>query len=181
MLRYVTRKHCRNFWDSHPKYINENYLLFWPPTVPAREFTSAYFPYLCSCVCVGHNANKPFECVRFWTTSSFLELRKHRVATASCGLIMSVLGVTKLMQRLRAAESEVSSVMCRFVTEELTSQRRQWYQVQRFPNLVARGPLLASDNSYWSSYSSHVNTECPDDRYPKWKLEVFGTVGNFHS
>jgi hypothetical protein len=41
---------------------------------------------------------------------------------------------------------------------------------QCFPNLFARGPLLDSKNNHGSSHLAHINTECPDDRYPKLKI-----------
>jgi hypothetical protein len=88
--------------------------------------------------------------VRFWAKSSFLECVNMVEPLKAAGLLWVILGVTKLTRELSVAENEVSSVMCRSVTEELTPGRRQWYQVRRFPNFVARRPLLDSVNSYGS-------------------------------
>lgn len=153
-------KHCRNFWDPRPKHIDGNCLLFWPRSMPLRESTSANFPSLCS-VC-GTQCKQTCKRVRFGATSSFLECVNIAETLKAASLLWVILGVTKLMRGLRVTERELWSVMCRSVTEELIPGRRQLYQVQRFPKFVARGPLLASDNSYGSWY-------------PWWrKYRVFG-------
>jgi hypothetical protein len=40
---------------------------------------------------------------------------------------------------------------------------------QCFPNLFARGPVLALKNNH---ILAHVNIECLDDRYPKLKIYI---------
>ena len=121
------------------------------------------FP-VCVPVC-GTQCKQTCECVQFWATSSFLDCVNIAGSLEDANLLWVMLGVTKLMRSLRVVESEVSSEMCRSVTEDFTPGRRQWYQVQCFPNFVARGPLLASENSYgsWHPY------------FRKYSVRIIGT------